>query len=112
MDADAAGAVRHVLSAAEAVGVFNDGRPARAVWYVAGEYGGGAWTIQRADGTDDRVDINDIRASAGIEMTGPRGVTAFVEGGFVFKRQVIYVVTPADSFHPRDTYMIRAGISF
>ena len=45
-------------------------------------------------------------------MTGPRGVTAFVEAGFVFKRQVIYVVHPEDSFHPHDTYMIRAGISF
>src|SRR5437763_3814444 len=81
-------------------------------WYVAGEYGGGAWTIQRADGTSDRIDINDIRASAGIEWTGPRGLTGFVEGGFVFKRQVIYVVTPADSFHPGDTYMVRAGISY
>lgn len=80
--------------------------------YVAGEYGGGAWTIERADGTSDRVDINDIRASAGIEWTGPRGLTGFVEGGFVFKRQVIYVVTPSDSFDPGDTYMIRAGISF
>jgi hypothetical protein len=81
-------------------------------WYLAGEYGGGAWTIQRADGTSDRVDINDIRVSAGIEWTGPKGVTGFVEGGFVFKRQVIYVVTPSDSFDPGDTYMVRAGISF
>ena len=81
-------------------------------WYVAGEYGGGAWTIQRADGTSDRIDINDIRVSAGIEWTGPRGLTGFVEGGFVFKRQVIYVVTPSDSFDPGDSYMVRAGISF
>jgi hypothetical protein len=80
--------------------------------YIAGEYGGGAWTIQRADGTSDRVDINDIRVSAGIEWTGPRGLNGFVEGGFVFKRQVIYVVTPSDSFDPGDTYMVRAGISY
>jgi hypothetical protein len=81
-------------------------------WYIAGEYGGGAWTIQRADGSDDRIDINDIRASAGLEIIGPRGISGFVEAGFVFKRQVIYVVHPEDSFHPHDTYMIRAGISF
>jgi len=81
-------------------------------WYIAGEYGGGAWTIQRADGTSDRIDINDIRVSAGIEWTGPRGLTGFVEGGFVFKRQVIYVVTPADNFNPGDSYMVRAGIAF
>jgi hypothetical protein len=80
--------------------------------YIAGEYGGGAWTIQRADGTSDRVDINDIRVMAGIEWTGPRGLNGFVEGGFVFKRQVIYVVTPSDSFNPGDTYMVRAGISY
>lgn len=81
-------------------------------WYLAGEYGGGAWTIERADGTSDAIDINDIRASAGVEWTGPRGVTGFVEGGFVFKRQVIYVVDPSDSFDPGDTFMVRAGISF
>jgi len=80
--------------------------------YVAGEYGGGAWTIERADGTSDAVDINDIRISSGIEWTGPRGLTGFVEAGFVFRRQVIYVVTPADSFNPDDSYMIRAGLSF
>jgi len=81
-------------------------------WYIAGEYGGGAWTIQRADGSSDRIDINDIRVSAGIEWTGPRGLSGFVEAGFVFKRQVIYVVTPADSFNPDNSYMVRAGISF
>jgi len=81
-------------------------------WYLAGEYGGGAWTIQRTDGTSDRIDINDIRISAGIEWTGPRGVTGFVETGFVFKRQVVYVVTPSDTFDPGETWMVRAGISF
>lgn len=81
-------------------------------WYLAGEYGGGAWTIERADGTSDAIDINDIRASAGLEWTGPRGLTGFFEAGFVFKRQVIYVVDPSDSFDPGDTFMLRAGISF
>jgi hypothetical protein len=81
-------------------------------WYLAGEYGGGAWTIERASGTSDRIDINDIRVMAGLEWTGPRGLTGFVEGGFVFKRQVIYVVTPSDSFDPGDTFMVRAGIAF
>lgn len=81
-------------------------------WYLAGEYGGGAWTIERAAGNSDRIDINDIRAAAGLEWTGPRGLTGFVEGGFVFKRQVIYVVTPSDSFDPGDTFMVRAGLSF
>jgi hypothetical protein len=81
-------------------------------WYLAGEYGGGAWTIERTDGTSDRIDINDIRVTGGFEWTGPQGLTGFVEAGFVFKRDVVYVVTPSDSFNPGDTWTVRAGIAF
>jgi hypothetical protein len=81
-------------------------------WYVAGEYGGGAWTIERANGTSDRIDINDIRVVLGLDWTSQRGVNGFVEAGIVFEREVIYVVDPSDSFDPDDTFMIRAGISF
>ena len=83
------------------------------VWsYVAGEYGGGAWTIERASGSTDRVDINDIRVSSGIEWTGPRGLTGFLESGFVFNREVVYVVDPDDSFDASDSFMLRGGFSF
>jgi hypothetical protein len=81
-------------------------------WYVAGEYGGGAWTIERADGSSDRIDINDIRVMLGLEWMSQRGFGGFVEAGFVFEREVIYVVDPSDSFDPDDTFMVRAGISF
>jgi hypothetical protein len=84
-------------------------------WYLAGEYGGGAWTIERAasaGGGSDAIDINDIRASAGLEWNGPRGLTGFFEAGFVFRREVVYVVDPSDTFDPGDTFMLRAGVSF
>jgi hypothetical protein len=81
-------------------------------WYVAAEYGGGAWTIERTDGTSDRVDINDIRVSGGLEWTGPNGLTGFFEIGYVFKREVVYVVEPSDTFNPDDSWMLRAGIAF
>jgi hypothetical protein len=81
-------------------------------WYLAGEYGGGAWTIERADGTNDRIDINDIRFSGGLEWTGPRGFTAFFEVGYVFEREVFYVVDPTDTFEPPDTVMLRAGFAW
>jgi hypothetical protein len=81
-------------------------------WYLAGEYGGGAWTIERADGSSDRIDINDIRVSAGFEWTGPKGFTGFFEAGFVFEREVVYVVTPSDTFDADDTFMLRAGFSW
>ena len=80
-------------------------------WYVAGEYGGGAWTIQRTSGVSDRIDINDIRVSIGLESIGD-GFNAFGEIGYVFNRQVVYVVSPGDSFNPANTFVVRAGFSF
>jgi hypothetical protein len=81
-------------------------------WYVSGEYGGGAWTIKRADNSGDRVDINDIRVKLGIDWITQRNFRGFAEIGYVFDRQVVYVVNPADSFSPRDTFLIGAGFSF
>jgi Domain of unknown function (DUF6268) len=80
-------------------------------WYVAGEYGGGAWTIERTSGASDRMDINDIRISLGLESQGT-GLNTFAEVGYVFHRQVVYVVTPGDSFDPGNTFTVRAGFSF
>jgi hypothetical protein len=81
-------------------------------WYVAGEYGGGAWTIERASGDSDRIDINDIRILLGLEWTSTRGASGFAEAGIVFEREVVYVVDPSDSFDPDDTFVVRAGIAF
>lgn len=83
------------------------------VWgYVLAEYGGGAWTIERTDGVSDRIDINDIRIGAGLEWIGTRGFHGFLEGGFAFDREVIYTVTPSDSFDAKQTYYVRAGIAY
>lgn len=81
-------------------------------WYLAGEYGGGSWTIERTAGNTEQIDINDMRVSAGLEWTGPRGFTGFVEGGWVFNRVVLYRGSPADNFTPEDTFMVRAGFSW
>ena len=86
-------------------------------WYVAGEYGGGAWTVERAGGFSDRIDINDIRLILGLEwgqaallQQGRR--TAFVEAGWVTDREVVYVRTPAETSSLRDSFMIRAGWNY
>lgn len=81
-------------------------------WYLAGEYGGGAWTIERTSGVSDRMDINDIRVSIGLETVGQARFSGFAEVGYVFNRQVVYVVDPADSFDLGNTFMVRAGFSF
>jgi hypothetical protein len=80
-------------------------------WYVAGEYGGGAWTIHRTANFSDQIDINDIRVSIGLETQG-KGLNMFGEVGYVFDRRVVYVTTPADSFNPGNALMIRLGFSF
>ena len=81
-------------------------------WYVAAEYGGGAWTIQRANGNKDRIDINDIRTYIGVETIGKRQIGGFAEIGYVFNRQVYYVVTPNESINPQNTFMARAGLTY
>lgn len=83
------------------------------VWaYAAGEYGGGAWTVVPIAGDPvNRIDINDIRISIGAEWNSPRGWNGFLEAGYVFKRELIYV----ENFQElglADSWMARAGISF
>jgi len=83
------------------------------VWgYVRGSYGLGSWTIRRQlDGIDDRIDINDIRTAVGLEFHGYRGLTSYIETGFVFSREVRFVGSPLP-FKPDDTIMISAGMRY
>ncbi len=80
--------------------------------YVGGEYGGGSWGVERIDGSDDQVDINDVRAFAGIEWIGPRRVTGFVDFGYAFEREVVYRSNPLDDLDLQDTLFVRTGLAF
>lgn len=80
--------------------------------YVGGEYGGGSWAIERIDGSDDQVDINDVRAFGGIEWIGPRRVTGFVDFGYAFEREIVYRSNPIDNLDLQDTLFVRTGIAF
>lgn len=86
-------------------------------WYINGYYGGGSWTIKRDDGTNDAIDIDDLRVMVGFEWgqnellrTGRR--IGFVEAGYVFDRKITYVVTPTDSLDLEDGWVIRAGLAY
>lgn len=96
-------------------------------WYVSAEYGGGAWTPEiqfdlDKDGALDYterslMDINDYRVSIGMEFKAPgaagsgnRG--AFIEVGYVFQRKVVIVAIPEESFNPKDTFLLRGGVTF
>jgi hypothetical protein len=82
-------------------------------WYVAGEYGGGRWTLERDDGRDDDVDYNDIRVIGGFEWETQTQARGHVEAGYVFDRELIYDGTrdPPD-FGLDDTWMVRLGFDF
>jgi hypothetical protein len=91
------------------------------VWgYIAGDYGGGAWTIERANGDVDGVDINDFRVLAGFEWgrsdlirTGRH--TGFFEVGYVFEREVLYnshTSANPQNFEPGNTIMLRFGLGY
>jgi hypothetical protein len=85
-------------------------------WYLGGEYGGGAWTMERPEapeaGASERIDINDIRVLVGLEWHNLNRWYGFVEAGYVFNREIFYVVVPSDRVDLDDTLMLRAGISF
>ena len=86
-------------------------------WYLAGDFGGGTWTIKRTDGMEDSVDINDYRAIIGLEWGTSDAIrvgrrTGFAEFGYVFNREVEYRYNPQDNLTPNDGFMVRAGIGY
>jgi len=85
------------------------------VWgYVSGEYGGGSWTIIRAADYTDSFDYNDIRVMLGMEWIPETesGRMGFVEVGYVFNRELIYVSLNPPSLELDSTFMVRAGVVF
>lgn len=87
-------------------------------WYLTGYYGGGAWTIEHPDdGSDDEIDINDLRVMVGFEKgrndllrQGFR--SCFFEVGYVFNRELIYRNRPASSLSLDDSLVFRAGFGY
>ncbi|BBO33027.1 hypothetical protein PLANPX_2639 [Lacipirellula parvula] len=87
-------------------------------WYVAGEYGGGAWTITRsedgpADGARDDIDYNDIRVMLGLEWETQTRLHGHAEIGYVFDREIVYSQTNLPpEYNLDDTIMFRLGFDF
>lgn len=82
------------------------------IWgYLAGEYGGGKWTIERASGMNDTIDYNDIRVMLGLEWINFSGLRGNFEVGYVFDREIVYRSGTPD-VKPSDTLMLRLGLSY
>lgn len=81
-------------------------------WYVAGEYGGGSWTIDRPLGLSDQFDYNDIRVIGGLEWETQTSVRGFIEAGYVWDRELLFRSGEPGHAGLNDTVMVRGGINF
>jgi Domain of unknown function (DUF6268) len=79
--------------------------------YLGGEFGGGAWAVERTDGTADRLDITDWRVFLGLERKIVGGLSRRVELGYVFSRTLEYE-SDGQEIDLGDTLMVRAGVTY
>jgi hypothetical protein len=79
--------------------------------YVAGEFGGGTWAIERASGAADVATYRDFRLVTGIEFMFGDETSWRFEGGYVFGRELEYD-SGIGGLEPRDTAMLRGSFTF
>jgi hypothetical protein len=79
--------------------------------YLAGEFGGGAWAVERASGAEDILYYRDWRAVFGLERTSIGGLSGRIEAGYVFGREIEYESNHRDT-ELESTSMVRAEISY
>lgn len=88
-----------------ATGLFED-------WaYLAGEFGGETWAVQRETDVSDMLTYVDWRIFVGVERRRPGGAAARAECGYVFNRRLQFD-SPTPDATPDATFMIRAGLEF
>jgi hypothetical protein len=77
--------------------------------YLAGEFGGGSWAIQRAGGADDEITYRDYRVVLGVERKTATHFSTRLEVAYVFGRELEYL-SPTPDFQPDDTVMLRVAV--
>ena len=83
----------------------------RAWVYLAGEYGGGSWAIERLSGREDVLTLNDKRLILGVEWCEDDSPGPFFEVGYVFDREVRYR-SGRRNYDAGDALMLRSGTRF
>jgi hypothetical protein len=79
--------------------------------YLVGEFGGGSWAVERANGRDDVATVSDLRFLGGWELTRTEGAGCRVEGGLVFDRTLEYTSVPGEQDLPA-TGLVRFSLMF
>lgn len=90
------------------VSVFMGNGPGGAMWmYARAEYVVEAYEVRTATGTDE-VELEDYRAVLGIR-TETGSADWFIEGGWVFNREVDYSRAANPKFNPNTGFIARTG---
>jgi len=79
--------------------------------YLAGEFGGGIWAVERTSGAVDKVDYTDFRVILGLERKVIGGLDGRLEVGYVFGREIRYA-SGTPGLEPPDTFMLRGGVTY
>lgn len=88
--------------------LFNYGEGYEDWWYVAGEFGGGTWSVEHPLGQNDDLTLTDYRLLIGMERKTEGGGKSFVELGYVFGRKMEYKYDPT-TLDMSDTILLRSG---
>jgi len=80
-------------------------------FYVAGEFGGGTYSIQRTGGAQDVITIDDYRLLFGLERKYPLGSGLRIELGYVFGREIEYESATPD-IEPDSAFLVRGAIFY
>jgi hypothetical protein len=80
-------------------------------WYIAGEFGGGSWSVERASGAHDVLTLNDWRLLLGVESKLNGGVGKKLEVGYVFARELEYKSSPT-VFELDSAFLVRVGVTY
>ena len=80
--------------------------------YLAGEYGGGQWTVtHQSDNTQDVINYNDVRLIAGFEAISSNRFRGNFDVGYVFNREILYR-NAVQQIKPPDAVMLRMGLQY
>jgi hypothetical protein len=79
--------------------------------YLAGDFGGGVWAVERTSGETDKLDITDWRISLGLEHRVIGGLSERAEIGFAFNRRLEYF-SDHDRVELGNTLLARIGVTY
>jgi hypothetical protein len=84
--------------------------------YARGEYGGGSWTVKRANQTlhptPEQADYNDMRVALGLEFTTVRELKGHLEVGLAFEREIVYRNSTTPTFRPDPMVLVGGGLAY